>query len=355
VGAVAMALLIAAIIIEIGGMSSLELIKIAFKNTIGSSYGWGQAIILATPIILTGLSVALCMKMQIWNIGAEGQFFIGAWASAAIGLNFDGPAIIIFPIMFLAAAIAGAAWMTLPAIARAWWNVSEIITTLLLNFVAILFVTYFAVGPWRDKAVGMASASYWVPYELPMLYGNKVHIGILIAIIISILLSLLLDKTKWGFEINIIGRNMRAGAYIGMPVKRLMLIVMLSAGGIAGISGATELLGVAHRLSGFISNDYGYLGIMVATIAAGSPLAVIPVGILLAILLNAGLVLQAQGLSFNAVLAITGSILLFTAIGEAVNRYRLVRVNVDSDEIRKQQKNIDCQGVKNEMEPAEQS
>lgn len=324
--AVLLALVLAMVSIELAGMPAWDLLKQAVKGTFGSSYGIGQAAVLATPLIMTGLSVALGMKMQIWNIGAEGQFFMGACAATAIGIYVDGSPFFVFILIFLAAGLAGAAWMALPAVARAFLNVSEVISTLLLNFVAVLLVNYFAIGPWRDKTVAMASASYWIPYELPMINGSRVHIGFFLAIIIAMGLAVVLGKTKWGFEIGIIGHNRRAGEYVGMSVKGLMIGGMMLAGAIAGIAGAIELTGVAHRLSGWISNDYGYFGIMVAAIAGTSPYAIIPVGFLLAILLNAGIILQAQGLSINAVLAITGCILLFSSIGEAMNRYRLVKV-----------------------------
>ncbi|MBN1314579.1 MAG: ABC transporter permease [Anaerolineales bacterium] len=329
--AVLLALIIAMVSIELAGMPALELLKQAVKGTLGSVYGIGQAAVLATPLIMTGLSVALGMKMKIWNIGAEGQFFMGACAATAVGIYIDGPPLLVFILIFLAAGLAGAAWMAFPAIVRAWLNVSEVITTLLLNFVAIQMVNYFAIGPWRDKTVAMASASYWIPFELPMISGSRVHVGFFLAIFMAIGLAIVLGKTKWGFEIGIIGNNRQAGEYAGMPVKGLMVGGMMLAGAIAGIAGATELTGVAHRLSGWISNEYGYLGIMVAAIAGASPYAIIPVGFFLAILLNSGIILQSQGLSINAVLAITGCILLFSSIGEALNRYRLVKVIDKSD------------------------
>jgi simple sugar transport system permease protein len=323
--AVVLALLLSGIIIELSGLSALALAKRALESTLGTAYGLEQAAVLGTSLILTGLSAAVGMRMRIWNIGAEGQLFIGAWAATAIGIHItEGPPLLMFILMFVAAALAGALWALFPALVRAYWEVNEIITTLLLNFVAVLFVSYFAITAWRDRTAGVLSATYRIPYELPKLVGTM-HIGILIAIAIAIALAVTMRNTRWGYEVATIGGNRRAAEFTGIPVKRHILTVMLLSGAIAGVAGMVLVTGTAHRLSGFISNEYGYLGIIVAALASGSPLATIVVGFLLAVLLNAGIVLQTQGLSVNTVIAINGLILLFAAVGEVVAQYRLIR------------------------------
>jgi ABC-type uncharacterized transport system permease subunit len=328
--AVLLALLISGLIIELSGLPAVSLAKRALESTLGSRYGLEQAAVLATSLILVGLAVAVGMKMRIWNIGAEGQLFIGAWAATAIGIHVDGPGFLMFIAMFLAASIAGALWILIPALTRAYWNVNEIITTLLLNFVAILFVNHFSMGPWRDRTAAILTATYRVPYELPPLVGT-LHVGILIAIALAILLAIVFRNTRWGYEVTTIGGNRRAAEFTGMPVTRNMLLVMLLSGAIAGLAGAIIITGTAHRLSGFISNEYGYTGIIVAALANASPLATIAAGYLLAVLLNAGIVLSTQGLSVNTVIAINGLILLFAAAGEVAAQYRLVRIGGESD------------------------
>lgn len=329
--AVLLAIFISGVIIELSGLSALSLAQRALESTLGSAYGLEQAGVLATSLILTGLAVAVGMRMRLWNIGAEGQFYMGAWAATAIGIHItNGPAFLMFVAMFLAAALAGALWILIPALVRAYWNVSEIITTLLLNFVAILFVNHFAIGPWRDRGAAVLVATYRIPYELPTLTGS-LHIGILIAIVIAIALTITMQNTRWGYEVATIGGNRRAAEFTGMPVTRNILAVMLLSGAIAGVAGMVVVTGTAHRLSGFISNDYGYMGIIVAALANGSPIATILVGYLLAVLLNAGIVLQTQGLSVNTVIAINGLILIFAAIGEVAAQYRLVRTGAVAD------------------------
>lgn len=327
--AILFALIISGLVIELSGLSALSLGWKVVKSTLGSINGLQRAAVLSTPLILTGLAVALCMRMKLWNIGAEGQLFIGAWAAAAIGLHVDGPALLVIVAMFISAFIAGALWILIPALARAYTNVKEILTTLMMNFVAVLWINYFAVGPWRDPDATLLNATSVIPYQIPTLWG-KLHIGFPIAIGIASILSSYIRNTRWGYEVRTIGGNLRAAEFAGMPVKRHMITVMLISGAIAGIAGAIEIAGIHFRLSTAVSNQYGYLGIIVAALASGSPLVCVLTGILLAILHNAGIVLQTQGLSFNAVIAVIGIILLFVTISEVAARYRFVRADIET-------------------------
>lgn len=327
--AVLLALAISGLIIEISGLPAPALARRAISATLGSAYGLEQAAVLATPLVITGLAVALCMRMRLWNIGAEGQLFMGAWAATAIGIHItDGPPLAMFTAMFLAAALAGTLWILIPALARAYLNVNEILTTLMLNFVAILWVNHFAIGPWRDRGVGVLTATYRIPYELPRLSG-KLHVGLLLALVLAVVLSLTLQNTRWGYEVATIGNNRRAAEFAGIPVARNIMLVMLLSGAIAGVAGMVEVTGTAHRLSGTISNEYGFMGIIVAALSNAAPLATPLAGFLLAVLLNAGIVLQTQGLSVNTVIAINGLILLFAAVGEVAAQYRLVRIGAE--------------------------
>jgi len=227
-------------------------------------------------------------------------------------------------VLLLAGAVGGALWILLPALAKIYANVNEIITTLLLNFVAFLFAHYFAIGPWRDRKAAVISASYKIPYELPDWVG-ALHIGIFIAIALALIFAFIMRYTRWGYEVTFIGANREAAEYAGMRVSRRMLAVLLLSGAVAGIAGMIEVTGNVHRLQGGISSEYGYLGIIVAALVNGSPVGVIIGGLLMAVLLNAGIILAVQGISVSAVLALTGLILLFAAIGEAAAHYRLVR------------------------------
>jgi ABC-type uncharacterized transport system permease subunit len=324
VSAVILAILLSGITIQLSGFSAISLDKKALISTLTTPFGLQQAFILTTPLILTGLACALCLRMNLWNIGAEGHLYMGAWAATAIGIHVEGPPLLVFIAIFTAAALTGALWMLVPALARAYLKVNEIITTLLLNFVAMLWVNIFAMGYWRDALVIRSTVR--VPYELPEIWGSM-HIGIFISFLFAVISSLLVRNTKLGYEMRVIGHNEKAAHFAGMNVARNIIIVMLFCGALAGISGAIEVTGSTHRLNSVISNQYGYSGIIVAVLAGASPAALIPVAFLYAILLNAGIVLQTQGLSVNTVIAITGFILLLASIGEVAAKYRIVRAD----------------------------
>jgi simple sugar transport system permease protein len=323
--AVFLALIVVGIVLKLSGLEPLALGRKALGQTLGNPYGLQQALILATPLIMTGLAVAVGMRMRLWNIGADGQLYLGAFAATAVALFIPGPPALMLVVMVLAGAIGGALWILIPALMRAYWNVNEIITTLLLNFVAVLLVNHFAIGPWRDTGAAILSATRRLPFTLPALGSTYLHAGIIIPLIVAVLLALAIQNTRWGYEVRIIGGSRGVAEFAGIPVLRHILTIMLISGAIAGLAGMIEVSGVAYRLSGTISNNYGYMGIIVAALANGSPLGVLIAGFLLAVLLNAGIVLQTSGLSVSAMLAINGVILIFAAIGEVAAQYRLVR------------------------------
>lgn len=294
--------------------------------TLGSSYGLQQTLVLAAPLMLTGAAVAIAMRIGIWNIGGEGQFYFGALAAAGVGLFLpEGPVWLMLVIMALAAAAGGAAWIVIPAVGRAHLGISEIITTLLLSFVASFTVYYLAAGPWRDPVVPTQAATARIPYELPAL-DDGAHVGVPIALAVVLLVGLFLNYSKWGYEIQITGASRDAAVYAGIPIRRRIIQVMLISGLLAGLAGMIELTGVVHRLQGGMSNQYGALGIPIAAVANGSLVGVAIVAIFFGILLNVGVSLQTQGLSVHAVLGITGLLLFIIATAEAAARFSLRRV-----------------------------
>jgi general nucleoside transport system permease protein len=283
--------------LHVAGFPVAEIAARAVRVTLASSYGLQQTLTLAAPLILTGAAVAVTMRINIWNVGADGQFYAGALAATAVGLFVDGPPWLMLGLMGLAAAAAGAAWMVVPAMGRAYAGISEIITTLLLSFVASYLVAWLAAGPWRDPLVPTQAATARIPYELPALN-----------------------------DVVVIGANPDVATYAGFPVRRRMIAVMLLSGLLAGLAGMVELAGVVYRLQGGMSNQYGALGIPIAAVAGGSLTGVVIVAGLFAVLLNIGVSLQTQGLSVHSVLAITGLLLLIVAMAEAAARFTVHRV-----------------------------
>lgn len=320
--AIVLALVFAGIILAMTGANPIELASEVVDASFGSSFGMEDLGVLVIPLILTGLSVAVAQQIGAWNIGAEGQFYAGAFAAAAVGLFVPGPPALILVLMFIAGLVGGAAWILVPTLARAYANVNELITTLLLNFVAILLVYFVSTNAWRDKMAN--SATPRLSAEIPEFWGS-IHWGLPIVILVALLVAGLLAFSRWGYEVRLVGSNPSAAKYAGMPVRRHLITVMLLSGAIAGLAGMLEIAGTVHRLQGGISNNYGYLGIMVAVLARSSAVGVIFSAALMAFILNSGIILQTQGLTTSTVLAITGLILFLTAIGDELAHYRIAR------------------------------
>ncbi|AYG63126.1 ABC transporter permease [Rhizobium jaguaris] len=322
IAAILLALVFTGIVLAITGANPLELASEVIDSSFGSSFGLQDLGVLLIPLILTGLSVAVGQQIGVWNIGAEGQFYAGAFAAAAVGLFVPGPPVVILPLMFLAGLIGGAVWILIPTLARAYADVNELITTLLLNFVAILLVYYVSTSAWRDRTANSATAR--LSAEIPELWGS-VHWGFPVAILTAFVVAGILAFSRWGYEVRLVGSNSSAAHYAGMPARRHLITVMLLSGATAGLAGMLEIAGTVHRLQGGISNNYGYLGIMVAVLARNSAIGVIFSAAFMAFILNSGIILQTQGLTTSAVLAITGLILFLTAVGDELAHYRFAR------------------------------
>ncbi len=321
--AILLALVTAGLLLAASGAQPLKLAQQVLKSTFGSGFGLEDVGLLVTPLILTGLSVAVALRIGAWNIGAEGQFYAGAFAATGMALFVPGPTIVMLPLMFIAGALGGLIWILIPTLARAYADVSELITTLLLNFVATLMVYYVATGPWLDPGGHALGTTARLKHDIPEFIG-MVHWGFPIAILLAVITAAAFSFTRWGYEVRIAGSNPQAAKYAGMPFRRHLIVVMLLSGAIAGIAGMLEVAGTVHRLQGGISNNFGYLGIMVAVLARGSCIGVIAGAALMAVILNSGIILQTQGINTSTVLAITGLILFFTAVGDELAHFRIV-------------------------------
>jgi simple sugar transport system permease protein len=319
------ALVVAGILLQASGRSAPTLAGEVFRATFGGRFGLEETAVLATPILIDAIAVAIGLRMHLWNIGVEGQFYMGAWAAAGVGIFVDAPRPVLLILMALAGAAGGASWILIPAIARAFWSVNEIITTLLLNFVAVSWVEWFSIGPWRDKEAAVVQATPPVGARLPLLPGSIIlHVGFLLPLLLAVVFFFVFRNSRWGFEVDMVGGNPRAAEFAGIAVRRRILSVMLLSGAIAGVSGMVHLSGATGRLQGTISNAYGLSGFIVAALAGASFLGLLAGGLFIALLLHSGIVLQSAGLSVYIVLAIYGVVLIGISVGEMASRYRLV-------------------------------
>jgi general nucleoside transport system permease protein len=319
------ALLGAGIILELTGKDAIGLGDQALQFNLGSWAQTQQLLINAAPLAMGALAVYIGYRVKIWNIGVDGQMYAGAIAAAAIGLNVShGSEPLLLVAMALAAVAAGALWILVPALLRAFWGVNEVITTLLLNFVALKLTQYLATSVWNDAQTGAIRSSQPLEFRLPELPGTVMHIGVLAPLVVAGLVAFLFSRTAWGYEVGMIGDNARAATAAGMPTRRRIVSAMLLSGAVAGITGMITMTGTLGSFSEDVAARNGLYGFIVVALAgAGGPFVILAVSFLVAILLNSGVALATEGVSADTVLAIYGFILLLGGLGELATRYRL--------------------------------
>ncbi len=292
-------LLLAGVAVRLLGASPWEFFSVLFQGTLGSVYGWSQVLFKATPLIFTGLAVALGFRARLFNIGAEGQMVVGAFAMAWTG--FAGPALP-FPfgviLALLAGAVAGGLWAFLPGLLKARTGGSEVITTLMLNFIAFALVNYllarrFAL-PETVRTPDIAAGSVIPRFSdwFSWLRGSPLNGALLAAIAAAILLQLVLDGTPFGFSLKVMGEGPAQARYAGLPVGRLTLLVMTLSGAVAGLAGSSFVLGYKRYFEEGFSGGAGFTGIAVALLARNRPLAIIPSALFFGMLSYGGLVVN---------------------------------------------------------------
>jgi simple sugar transport system permease protein len=290
----------------------------------------------ATPLIFTGLCAAVAFRMQLFNVGGEGQLYVGAATGAAAGIaigNHSGWVSI--PAMIAAGAVGGAALALIPAFLRAFLSTNEIITSLMLNYVAALVITYLIFDSesyWRDTSSATAKvfpqgknlpeSASWPVVHIGSL---ALPFGLLIGAAIALLVWVLYTRTRFGFEVQVIGDSPRAASYAGMRTRRKILAVMALSGAIAGIGGASQTGDFRHTLDprGLTAAGYGYAGIVIAALARYNPFAVVLVAFLLGGIQNAGYALQGADFPSGLVGVLQGLILFCALGGELLIRYRV--------------------------------
>ena len=283
------------------------------------------------PICLSALGLAIAFKMNYWNIGAEGQIYMGMIAATGIVLlhayyNLFHESMLL-PLMTIASFILGGAWCLITGILKAKLNVNEILTTLMLNYVAILLVDYLVHGPWRDpKGYGFPlSIEFPDQAKLQFLFGSPACTGLFVAVVAAALVFCVLDYTRLGFEIKVVGQSLRVARYAGMNVSKIILLGSFLSGGLAGVGGLSIVSGIIGRLRPGASPGYGYTAIMVASLAGLNPWLVVAASIFFGGLLTAGGALQASmNIPRAATQMIQAIIFLFILVGEFLKRYRIV-------------------------------
>jgi simple sugar transport system permease protein len=335
-GSLAAAVLVMSVVLLATGHSPVDTFRKIVETGFTSKTAINETLISATPLLFTGLCAAVAFRMNLFNIGGEGQLFAGAILGAGIALALDGsPSAVSIPAMIVAGAAGGAALALIPAILRAFFSTSEIITSLMLNYVAALLLTYLIFDSdsfWRDTSTAEAKVfpqGKFLPDEAnwPVIHlgGFAIPFGFVLAVALAALVAVLYARTRFGFEVKVIADSPRAAGYAGMRTRRKILAVMALSGALAGIGGASQDGDFRHQLDprGLTAAGYGYAGIVIAALARYNPFAVVLVAFLLGGLQNAGFALQ--GVDFpSGLVGVMEGLILFCALGgELLVRYRV--------------------------------
>ena len=328
--AVMVAFALCALPLALAGADVFRAYSLILQGAAGSRFALAETLTRAAPLMLTGLAAAIAFRARLWNIGAEGQLYMGALAAVAIGTGAVSlPAFLMIPLVLAAGALAGALWMLGPAWLKLRLGVDEVVTTLLLNFVVLLFVGMMLEGPLQDPmSLGWPQSPPMIDAAmLPRLVEKtRLHAGLPLAVGLAVIVWLIVQRTATGFEIRAVGANADAARHAGMPVARTMLRVALVSGALAGLAGAGEVAGLKGYLTQDLSPGYGYVGIVVATLAMLHPLAVPFSAIFIAgIFVGADSMSRAVAVSSYIANLIVATSLLTMLLAGLVTRYRIRR------------------------------
>jgi simple sugar transport system permease protein len=314
--------------------------KFFFEATFGSWAVFSDTLVKATPLILIGLACAIAFKMKLWNIGAEGQFYAGAFAASLVVLvplvPPESPKVIVLGAMMIMGMLGGAIWGFFPGYLKGRFGVNEIITTLMLNYIIVKWNNFWIFDQWSDAGFQMTPTfdkTAWLPRladyarQYKIFSGITLHLGFVIALVAVVVVWWILEKSRWGYEVRVTGDNPEAARYAGINIVRNVVLVMMFSGALAGLAGMLEISGVVHRLQERISTEYGFTGIIVAWLAKLNPFAVVLVSILFGALIVAGREIQPSGLAT----LLQGIVLFMVISSDVLLRYkiRLTRTTVE--------------------------
>lgn len=343
VGSLVVAFAIAAIVLLATGHNPLSTYNQLFEAGFLQQGSLDQTLTVATPLAFTGLAAAAAFRMKLYNIGAEGQMYMGAVMGAGAGLFFGGhggPSVLVIGAMVIGGCVGGIGWALVPGILRAFFKTNEILTSLLLNYVAGLILTYLifeSESYWRQTkgfnatvfptGKPLPSSAVWPSLTIHAQGGITIPLGAFLALLCAVVLWVVYQRTRFGFEAQVLGDSERAARYAGVRLRRKILAVMALSGAIAGVGGASQVGDFSHALDGDPNGlqkiGYGYTGIIVAALGRYNPFSVVLIAFLIGGLDNAGNTLQGPGFPAGLVGVVQG-IILFSALGgEVLARHRI--------------------------------
>lgn len=306
----------ALLIVSIGG-KPMEAYGYLFKGAFGNSKNIAESFVKATPLIFTGLAATFAYRCGVFNLGAEGQFVMGAVASLVISTKVTGlPDVLLLVLSMLGGTLAGGLWGLIPGLLKIGRGLNEMIVSIMLNYVAILFMGYLYSGPLREGSVPQTEA---VSIKLMKLFGqSRLHIGILIAVVLGLLIYYFMFYTAEGFKLRAVGMNKTASSVNGFSVNRLMLLSFVVSGAVAGLGGSIELLGTQFRLMAGFGDGYGFDGVAIALIGQLNPIGTMLVAYLFAVLRTGATTMQVgSGMPTSVIDIIQALVIVFAVAGTA--------------------------------------
>jgi ABC-type uncharacterized transport system permease subunit len=316
-GLLGIALAIFALVLLVFDKNPIKAYADIFSNTLGSAYGFSEVLVKMIPLTLAAVAVALPARIWLINVGGEGQFHMGALFAAWGALNFVHlPAWLLIAWISFLGFLGGGLWGFISGFLRARGWVSETISTLLLNYVAILLLSFFVFGPWKDpeSANYPQSAPFADAAILPSFFGTRVHLGLIYALAVLVLFHLFLSRTRWGLEMRAVGANAEAARRNGIPLGRYIMTLMFIGGGLAGLAGLADVSAIHGQLRPSISPGYGYIGFLISWMAMGNAAGILAAAFLLAIITAGGDILQMTLRLPGSVVNILMAIILFVIL-----------------------------------------
>lgn len=308
------------------GFNPLEVYAKMFSKAFLSMRGIRKAIESGLPLMLCGLSVSIAFRMNLNNIGAEGQYAVGAICGAAYVLfGPELPGVLGIIALAVCCFLGGAFWALLCAAPKAYWDVDESITTLMLNYVALILLSYLCLGPWKAKGQNVGQTEK-IPeqFQIAEIGESGISYAFLFVLAIAVLMFAFYKYTTSGYQINVIGKSMQAARYAGINIKKNIMMVLALSGGLAGLAGFVQYAAVTGRVQENMPNNAGYTGIVIAYLARFNPIVVIIVSILFAGLQNSSATVQVMGVPAQIATMMQGAIMIVVIAGDFFLRYRIV-------------------------------
>lgn len=327
--AIFLALAVSAVLIITLGLNPLEVYAALLKGAFGTFYRFKETVVKAIPLVITSLGISIAFKMLFWNIGAEGQISMGAFAGSYVALNFpETPMPLLLLLMAAAGMIGGGVWALIPGYFRAQWRTNETIVTLMMNYIAIKWLTYLQYGPWKDPtALGFPKIPNFSSNAILPSAGG-IHLGWIIALVLVVIVHIFLTRTKKGYEIAVLGESENTALYAGINIKRTILTAVFFSGGLCGLAGMIQASAVSNTLTDGIAGGVGYTAIITTWLAAlNSPLILIVSFVFAALLQGGSFIQTAFGIPQAAAELLQGMILFFVLGSEFFTRYKIVLDN----------------------------